>query len=126
VWTAPGRRAFHVKVRLPGDRVYEADAELVAAMSFPADGPTNHITVRLPPSDAPATERRLADYQREWGLDPDEVSRWKEGAERLASSDHRVHGTRVLRTTVEFVRLEFEVAHHVGESLFVISTLFSW
>jgi hypothetical protein len=123
VWTAPGRRAFAVKVRLPGDRVYKADAELVAAMSFPADGPTNHITVRLPVSDAEATQRRLADYQREWGIDP---SRWTERAERLASSSDRMHGTQVLRTTVEFVKLEFEVAHHVGDKFFVISALFSW
>jgi hypothetical protein len=55
------------------------------------------------------------------------VSKWKASAAGLASSTHRAYSTRVFRpAAVDFVRLEFEVAHHVGDKFFVISALFSW
>jgi hypothetical protein len=126
VWTAPGRRPFKVEIDLPGARVYEADAEMVAATSFPASGPPNHISVRLPPLDLNATEACLRRYAADWGIDPNDVSNWKTSTAGLAGAD-RAHSTQVFRpAAVDFVRLEFEVAHHVGDSFFVISALFSW
>jgi hypothetical protein len=127
IWTAPGRRPFKVEVDLPAGRVYKADAEMVAATSFPASGPTNHITVRLPPLDLDAAEECLRQYAVAWGIDPNEVSNWKTGAAGLGSSTDRAHSTQVFRPApVDFVRPEFEVAHHVGDKFFVISALFSW
>ena len=127
IWTAPRRRPFKVEVDLPGTRVYKADAEMVAATSFPASGPTNHITVRLPALDLNAAEECLRQYAVVWGIDTNEVLRWKNSAVGLANSTHRAHSTQVFRPDpVDFVRPEFEVAHHVGDRFFVISALFSW
>ena len=127
IWTAPERRPFKVEVDLPGGRVYKANAEMVAATSFPASGPTNHISVRLPPLDLNAAEECIGQYAVAWSIDPKEVSKWKTSAAGLASSTHRAYSTRVFRpAAVDFVRLEFEVAHHVGDKFFVISALFSW
>jgi hypothetical protein len=127
VWTAPGRRPFKVEVDLPAGRVYKADAEMVAATSFPASGPPNHISVRLPPMDLTEAEDCIGRYAVAWGIDRDEISKWKDGAAGRASSTHRAFSTQVFRpAAVEFVRPEFEVAHHVGDKFFVISALFSW
>jgi hypothetical protein len=127
IWTAPGGRPFKVEVDLPGGRVYKADAEMMAATSFPAPGPPNHISVRLPPLDLDATEKCLGQYAAAWGIPSNEVPNWKKSAVGLANSTHRAHSTRVFRPpALEFVRLEFEVAHHIGDKFFVISALFSW
>ncbi len=127
IWSAPGRRPFKVEVDLPEGRVYQANAEMVAATSFPASGPTNHISVRLPPLDLNETEKYLGKFAVVWGLKANEVSKWKNSAAGLANSTHRAHSTQVFRPDpVDFVRLELEVAHHVGDRFFVISALFSW
>ncbi|HTX07043.1 MAG TPA: hypothetical protein VME22_00445 [Solirubrobacteraceae bacterium] len=127
VWTAPGRRPFKVEVDLPTGRVYTADAEMVAATSFPAPGPPNHLSVRLAPMDLEAAEACLGQYATAWGVAPNEIAKWQSSAAGLASSTHRAHSTQVFRPApVDFVRLEFEVAHHVGDKFFVISALFSW
>ena len=128
IWTAPGRRPFKVEVDLPAGRVYKADAEMVAATSFPASGPTNHISVRLPPLDLNAAEECIGQYAVAWGIKATDVAKWKNNAVALANSSHRAHSTQVFRPTtpLDFVRPEFEVAHHVGDKFFVISALFSW
>jgi hypothetical protein len=128
IWTAPGRRPFKVEVDLPAGRVYKANAEMVAATSFPASGPTNHISVRLPPTDLNETEKYLGQYAVVWGFKATDVAKWKNNAVALANSSHRAHSTQVFRPTapLDFVRPEFEVAHHVGDKFFVISALFSW
>lgn len=77
--------------------------------------------------DLTEAEDCIGRYAVAWGIDRDEISKWKDGAAGRASSTHRAFSTQVFRpAAVEFVRPEFEVAHHVGDKFFVISALFSW
>ena len=43
------------------------------------------------------------------------------------TSEQHAYSTRVFRAEpIDFVRLEFQVEHHVEEADYVIDTLFSW
>ena len=127
IWTGPGGHDLQVEVRLPGQRVYCALAELVVAMSFAGDAQPNQLTVSLPPSGLDITERRLQQYGADWAIHPDELTRWRDGVQRVRASSDRTYATHVLTPpALGDVQLEFEVAHHVREEQFHITALFSW
>jgi hypothetical protein len=128
VWMNPNRRPFDVSVLLPHGRVYHTQAaEAIMLSSSPASNP-DRLIVQSPAAglDADATQRLLVEYAAEWGFPADAVAGWRTGVERRVDSD-RNYSTHVFTPDeVGFVRLEFQVSHHVSEGTFVISALFSW
>jgi hypothetical protein len=124
-WMSATRRPLDVRVRLPDQRVYDAEAELVAATSLALGG--HHIAVILGRAGIDRTEDLLRRYAGDWGINRDDVAAWRERAEHLSSASDRAHSTRVLGPVrIGFVTLEFEVAYHVREKESDISALFSW
>jgi hypothetical protein len=127
VWISATPRPLDVQVQLPGRRVYDADAELVAATGLAVDGAPNHIMVRLGGADVEGAGDLLRKYAADWGIDGAELATWREHERRAGSSSHQSHATHVLGpVTVGFVTLEFEVAYHVREKECEIAALFSW
>jgi hypothetical protein len=126
IWMNANRRPFHVAVALPGRRVYRARAEMAVMLSSTPDGDPDRLMVQPPAAEVDATEQLIAAYAAEWGFPADAVAGWRTGADHRTSSD-RDYSTHVFTADdVGFVQLEFQVSHHVRESLFVIAALFSW
>jgi hypothetical protein len=89
-------------------------------------GDPDRLTVQLPSAGLQATQQLLTRYAAEWSFPADAVAGWRTGAARRPSSD-RDYSTRVFTPDdLGFVHLEFQVAHHVHESAFVVAALFSW
>jgi hypothetical protein len=72
------------------------------------------------------TARLLNDLAAEWGFPASAVAAWETSAKHGESPD-RHYATRVFTcSAVGFVRLEFQVAHHVQDRKAVLTALFSW
>jgi hypothetical protein len=126
IWMNPNRRPFDLTVQLPGGRVYRARAAEAALLSSTGGGDPDRLLVQLPTADVDTTQPLLFEYAAQWGFPRDAVTGWRTGVERRVGSD-RHYSTHVFTPEpVDFIRLEFQVSHHVRERRFVVSTLFSW
>jgi hypothetical protein len=126
VWMNNDRSPFDLTVALPSRRRYRASAEMVIAMSSTLGGAPDRLAVQLGPADLAQTTQLLLDYGRTWGFPRNAVAQWRKEAERRASSD-RTYSTHVFTPyEVAFVRVEFQVSHHVRDGDFVTVALFSW
>lgn len=126
VWTNLQRRPFPVSVSLADGRTFSADAVLVVLLSpEPASAPTR-LTVKLPAMDLERVQTVLAGLAGEWGLDDAEIGAWAARAAVVTTASH-AYSTRVFDAQpVGFVRLEFQLEHHVEQDGYVLDALFSW
>jgi hypothetical protein len=127
IWMNARRQPFDLTVQLPAGRVFRVEKVEIAVMLAETErGDPDRMTVRLPSADLDATSSILRDYAVEWVFPGDAIDDWLDRAIRRVSSD-RDYSTHVFTPDpVEFVHLEFHVAHHVGAGRFVTSVLFSW
>jgi hypothetical protein len=126
VWMNPNRRPFDIAVALPDGRAYRTQTAMSIMLSSMPGGDPDRLVVQLPALDVPAAERLIARYAAEWGFPADAVASWQAGVERRVVSD-RHYSTHVFTPAgVGFVRLEFQVSHHVREKIIVATALFSW
>jgi len=129
IWMNPGRQPVQVAVNLPGGRVYQAGAAMVAMLSPAGTRDPDRLTVQLPAADLQATGRLLAQYAAAWGFPPDEVATWRASAPAGAEDDTGpfTYSTRVFTgADAGFVHVEFQVSHHLRERDFVVTALFTW
>ncbi len=126
IWTNLQRRPFRVSVALPAGRTFSVEAVLVVLLSpEPATDPTR-LTVKLPAMDLDGVQAVLADLAGEWGLDEAEIGAWAARAAAVTTASH-AYSTRVFAAQpVGFVRLEFQLEHHVERDGYVLDALFSW
>ena len=117
---------FPLRVLLPHQRAYATVAQLAVLLSPAPGGDPTRLTVKLPPTDLEGAHATLAELAREWNADADEIARWAAAAARVTAEEH-AYSTRVFRAEpIDFVRLDFQVEHHVEEGDYLIDTLFSW
>jgi hypothetical protein len=126
VWMNPNREPFAIKVELPGPRDYYARAAMAVMLSSLRAGDPDRMIVQLPSMDIQATEQLIDGYATAWGFPADEVGRWRTRADRRLSSDRHYSSHVFTPDDVGFVHLEFQVSHHVRESICVVTVLFSW
>jgi hypothetical protein len=124
-WASAGA-PFQLTVQLPRDRAYVAVAQLAVLLSPALGGNPSRLTVKLPSTDLEGAHATLAELASEWNADATEVERWAAAAARVTLDEH-AYSTRVFRAEpIDFVRLEFQVEHHVEEGDYVLDALFSW
>ena len=127
IWMNARRQPFDLTIRLPAGRVFQVDGvEIAVILAETARGDPDQLSVRLPSADLDATSSLLRRYAVEWSFPGDAIDDWQARAIRRVSSD-RDYSTHVFTPdVVQFVHLEFQVAHHVRERRFVTAVLFSW
>jgi hypothetical protein len=126
VWTNLQRRPFRVSVLLPGGRTFSTEAVLAVLLSPEPDGNPTRLTVKLPATDLDGALSKLAKLALEWQLDEAEITAWAARAAAVTTASH-VYSTRVFSAQpVGFVRLEFQLEHHVEHDGYVVDGLFSW
>jgi len=126
VWTNPQRRPFRVSITLPAGRTLSTEAVLAVLMSPEPDGNPTRLTVKLPATDLDGVRSTLAELAPEWKLDEADIAAWAARAAAVTTTSH-VYSTRVFAAhPTGFVRLEFQVEHHVEQDKYVLDGLFSW
>ncbi len=121
-WTNLQRRPFRVSVALPGGRSFSTEAVLAVLSSADPGRSPNRFTLKLPATDLAGVQRTLARLAAEWQLDEAEIAAWVKRAAAVTTASH-VYGTRVFRArSIEFVRLELQVEHHVEQDAYVRCT----
>jgi hypothetical protein len=124
-WTRGGA-PFPLTVLLPHNRAYSTVAQLAVLLSPTPGGNPSRLTIKLPATNLQSTQASLAQLTREWSADTNEVARWAAAAARTTPEQH-AYSTRVFPAApIDYIRLEFQVEHHVEENKYVIDTLFSW
>ncbi len=123
---ATANDSFPLTVDLPGGRSFNTQAQLAVLLCpRPTLNPTR-LTVKLPPTDLEGAQSTLAELAREWQVDAAEITQWAAAASRVTSDEH-AYSTRVFKAApIDFLRLEFQVEHHVIERQYVLDVLFSW
>jgi hypothetical protein len=117
---------FELTVRLPHGRTYAATARLAVMRSTTPGSDPTRLSVKLPTTDLAGAKAALLALAREWHADADETEQWAAAAARVTLDDH-AYSTRVFPAqTIGFVRLEFQIEHHVAEDEYVLDTLFTW
>lgn len=118
--------SFPLTVLLPDGRGYATVARLAVLLGSAPGGNPDRLTVKLPTTDLEGAHETLAELARRWTIDEAPVARWAARAARVTPEDH-AYSTRVFRAQpIEFVRLEFQVEHHVETHEYVVDALFSW
>ena len=118
--------SFALTVLLPGAGAYATVARLAVLVSSAPSRNPSRLTVKLPATDLEGAHETLAELARRWNLEEAAVARWAAAAARVTPENH-AYSTRVFRAEpIEFVRLEFQVEHHVEEDEYVVDALFSW
>jgi hypothetical protein len=124
-WASAGGD-FALTVLLPGGRAYSAVARLAVALSTVRGGEPTRLTIKLPPADLDGASATLTELARQWNADVDAVAQWAAAAARVTLEEH-AYSTRAFRAQpIGFVRLEFQVEHHVESDDYVIDALFAW
>ena len=124
-WTQP-RGTFALAVSLPDGRCFTADARSAVLVAQDQGGRPTRLVVKLAATDFEAARSTLVALAGKWGADRGAIDGWASAAARVTADDH-AYSTRVFPArSVEFVRLEFQVEHHVSEGDYVIDVLFSW
>jgi hypothetical protein len=117
---------FELTVRLPHSRTYAATARLAVLRSTAPGSDPTRLSVKLPTTELAGAKAALLTLAHEWHADTDEIEHWAAAARRVTLDDH-AYSTRVFPAqTIGFVRLEFQIEHHVAEDEYVLDTLFSW
>lgn len=129
VWMNPNRRPFDLTVRLPGGRAYRIRAAEAVMLNSSPGGDPDRLMVQRPASGLTAgtTEALIRRYAAEWGFAAEAAEGWRTGVENRRRSD-RDYSTHVFTPEHDlgFVRLEFQVSHHVRDDTFMVSALFCW
>jgi len=126
VWTNLQRRPFRVSVSLSGGRTFSTEAVLAVLLSPEPDGNPTRLTVKLPATDLAGAQSTLAELAPEWQLDEAEIAKSAARAAAVTTASH-VYSTRVFGAhPAGFVRLEFQLEHHVEQDEYVVDGLFSW
>lgn len=121
-----GFGTFPVTVELPRGRSYTAVGRLAVLLSPSPGADPTRLTIKLPSADLPEAHTILAGLARDWNADAAEVAQWAAAASAVTLDEH-AYSTRVFRAEpVDFVRLEFQVEHHVVEQQYVVDVLFAW
>jgi hypothetical protein len=126
VWANLQWHPFRVSLALPGGRTFSTEAVLAVLLSPETGGSPTRLTVKLPATDLDGARSTLAELALQWHLDEAEIAAWAARAAAVTTASH-VYSTRVFRAQpVGFVRLEFQVEHHVEQDGYVVDGLFSW
>lgn len=131
IWGSGDREPFEVTVALAGGRVYRTPATLAVLFASRIGGDPDRLTVRLPSTSLHQTDELLRRYATEWNFPADAVESWRARAESRALREgeyqDRTYSTHVFTAkALDFVALQFQVAHHILENEFTVSALFGW
>lgn len=126
VWTNLQRQPFRVTVSLPGARTFSTEAVLAVLFSAEPGGNPTRLTLKLPATGLDGARRTLGELARGWQLNESEVGLWAARAAAVTSTQH-AYSTRVFEAKpAGFVRVEFQVEHHIEPDKYVLDVLFSW
>jgi hypothetical protein len=131
VWEAPSRQPFETRVELPGDR--ELMASTVRAVLFASvhGRLPDRLVLTLPTMDLVSAWAALKRLSPAWGIPESEIEDWRGRAELRAKGEgdyqYRAYSTQVFTAApIGVVKLQMQLAQHLGEGAFVMTALFSW
>jgi hypothetical protein len=126
IWMNEQRRPFHLSVTLPDGHAFATEAVLAALLTSEPGGSPTRLTAKLPPTNLEGVRRTLAKLAPAWQLDEAEIASWAARAAVVTTASH-AYSTRVFGArSAAFVRVEFQVEHHLEQDGYVVDALFSW
>jgi hypothetical protein len=126
IWAHTDGQPFAVAVALPGQRTYNATAELAIMLCAVHGGAPDRLLVKLGCAGLDAAQSLLAEHAGAWGFPVEAVTEWRAASQRSAAADRHYH-THVFRAeAIGFVAIEFEASYHVREDYLALSAVFTW